>query len=146
MSTGLVEAATTCYDDWKKQKLPIALTFDFNSLLALLQGRQSRLQLAEQISEGDCSRSSQQLDHFSNACYATRFPAAAFLSTPQNCFALPEIISDPVTHTHTHIKKKGNCARPHMLIHRGIKIGGWTELRNKSMPGTFHSWLLLTNP
>lgn len=48
-------------------KMTATVTFDLRSVSALLQGRQKRLQLAEQISEGDCSHSSQQLDHFSGS-------------------------------------------------------------------------------
>lgn len=48
-------------------KWPIILTFTFSSSSPLLQGKQKRLQLAELISEGDCSHSSQQLDHFSGS-------------------------------------------------------------------------------
>lgn len=89
-------------------KWPIILTFTFSSSSPLLQGKQKRLQLAELISEGDCSHSSQQLDHFSgsnafiHSVYFYIFIQHQFASKHQSTsnmgnYALTKIISECVS-------------------------------------------------
>lgn len=88
-------------------KWPVILTFTFSSSSPLLQGKQKRLQLAELISEGDCSHSSQQLDHFSgsnafiHSFYFYIFIQHQFASKHQSTsnmgnYALTKIISECV--------------------------------------------------